>query len=111
MRKIGSVPIFLIWASPALAQMHECTLNPHDAQAVAQVAADGTALELRKGAEGCRLQLDCKARAAPARLRYDLATLQGLKTAPVASQITRIIFQYADGELQVCHVVGARALN
>ena len=91
--------------------MHECTLNPNDAQVAAQLAEGGGALELRKGGEGCRLVLDCKARAAPARLRYDLATLKGLKTPPVASQITRIIFEYADGASQTCSVIGAAPLK
>jgi hypothetical protein len=91
--------------------MHECTLNPDDPQVAVKVAGGGGALELRKAAEGCRLELDCKVRAAPARLRYDLATLKGLKTPPVASQITRITFDYADGTEQTCQVVGAKALN
>ncbi|HZM35454.1 MAG TPA: hypothetical protein VFC18_13290 [Burkholderiales bacterium] len=95
----------------ALAQLHECKLNPRDAAVAAKVASDGSALELRKGAEGCRLELDCKARAAPASLSYDLATLQGLKTPPFASQITRIKFDYADGTSQTCAVVGAKALE
>jgi hypothetical protein len=110
MRKIGYVPIFLV-PFAAGAQMHECTLNPHDPQVAAKVAAGGGALELRKGADGCRLVLDCKARAAPARLSYDLATLKGLKTPPVASQITRIVFEYADGKSQSCRVIGAQALQ
>ena len=111
MKLTGYVPIFLLAACPAAAQMHECTLNPNDPQVAVKVAGEGSALELRKQAEGCRLQLDCKVRAAPARLRYDLATLKGLKTPPVASQITRITFDYADGSSQTCEVVGARALN
>jgi hypothetical protein len=100
MRKIGYVPIFLA-----------CTLNPHDPAVTASVAPGGGALELRKGAEGCRLELDCKARAAPASLSYDLATLKGLKTPPVASQITLIKFDYADGTSQSCKVTGAKALD
>ena len=100
MKKIGYVPIFLA-----------CTLNPHDPAVAVKVVADGSALELRKGAEGCRLALDCKARAAPASLSYDLATLKGLKTPPVASQITRIKFDYADGTSQTCKVTGAKALD
>ena len=100
MRKIGYVPIFLA-----------CTLNPHEPAVSVKVVADGGALELRKGGEGCRLELDCKVRAAPARLSYDLATLKGLKTPPVASQITRIRFDYADGTSQACQVVGAKALD
>ena len=111
MIKAGCVPIFLLLAFPAAAQMHECTLNPNDPQVAVKVAGEGGALELRKAAEGCRLQLDCKVRAAPARLRYDLATLKGLKTPPVASQITRITFDYADGTAQTCKVVGAKKLN
>ena len=111
--KTGYVPVFLVLLAPlaARAQMHECTLNPNDPQVAVKVAGDGSALELRKAGEGCRLQLDCKARAAPARLRYDLATLKGLKTPPVASQITSITFDYADGTKQTCQVVGAKALN
>ena len=100
MRKIGYVPIFLA-----------CTLHPHDPAVTVNVAPGGSALELRKGAEGCRLELDCKARAAPASLSYDLATLKGLKTPPVASQITRIKFDYADGTSQTCKVTGAKALD
>jgi hypothetical protein len=91
--------------------MHECTLNPHDPQVAVKLAEGGGALELRKGGEGCRLVLDCKARAAPARLSYDLATLKGLKTAPVASQITRIVFEYADGASQACKVIRAQSLK
>ena len=110
-RKMGAVLALISLALPAAAQMHECTLNPNDAQVAVQVAGEGSALELRRQAEGCRLQLDCKVRAAPARLRYDLATLKGLKTPPVASQITNITFDYADGTSQTCQVVGARALD
>jgi len=111
MMKMGTYPIFLLLAFPAAAQMHECTLDPNDPQVAVEVAGEGGALELRRAAEGCRLELDCKVRAAPARLRYDLATLKGLKTPPVASQITRITFDYADGTKQTCQVVGAKALN
>ena len=112
MKKTRYVPIFLFLLAPAAqAQMHECTLNPHDPQVAAKVAGEGSALELRKQGEGCRLQLDCKARAAPARLRYGLATLKGLKTPPVASQITSITFDYADGTKQTCQVVGAQLLQ
>ncbi|MGQ0544883.1 MAG: hypothetical protein ACT4P3_06045 [Betaproteobacteria bacterium] len=93
------------------AQMHECTLNPHDPQVAAKLAEGGGALELRKGSEGCRLVLDCRARAAPARLSYDLATLKGLKAPPVASQITRITFEYADGAPQTSRVIGAARLE
>jgi hypothetical protein len=101
----------LLFPLAANAQMHECSIDPHDPQVAAKVAEGGGALELRKGAEGCRLALDCKARAAPARLRYDLATLRGLKTPPVASQITRIVFEYAEGAPQSCNVIGAAALK
>jgi len=111
MKLTGYVPILVLVASPAAAQMHECTLNPNDPQVAVAVAGEGGALELRRAAEGCRLELDCKVRAAPARLRYDLATLKGLKTPPVASQITRITFDYADGTKQTCQVVGAKQLN
>lgn len=111
MKKMGTVLILVSLAFPAAAQMHECSLNPNDPQVAVKVAGEGGALELRKAAEGCRLQLDCKVRAAPARLRYDLATLKGLKTPPVASQITSITFDYADGTKQTCQVVGAKALN
>ena len=111
MKKTGTVLILMLLAFPAAAQMHECTLNPNDPQVAVKVAGEGGALELRRAAEGCRLELDCKVRAAPARLRYDLATLKGLKTPPVASQITRITFDYADGTKQTCQVVGAKALN
>ena len=113
MKLTGHVPVLLLLLAPlaAQAQMHECTLNPNDPQVAVKVAGEGTALELRRQAEGCRLQLDCKVRAAPARLRYDLATLKGLKTPPVASQITNITFDYADGTKQTCQVVGAKALN
>lgn len=102
------LPLFALAAFPAAAQ---CTLNPHDPQVSAKVAAGGGALELRKGADGCRLVLDCKAREAPARLSFDLATLKGLKTPPVASQITRIVFDYADGKSQACRVIDAQALK
>jgi len=108
MRKIGYVPIFLVPLA-ASAQMHECALNPHDPQVAVRLAEGGGALELSKGAEACRLVLDCQARAAPAKLSYDLATLKGLKTPPVASQITRIVFEYADGARQSCQVIGAQA--
>ncbi len=111
MIKAGTVLILILLAVPAAAQMHECTLNPNDPQVAVKVAGEGGALELRRAAEGCRLELDCKVRAAPARLRYDLATLKGLKTPPVASQITRITFDYADGTAQTCKVVGAKKLN
>jgi len=110
-KKAGTAFIFLLAAFPAAAQMHECTLNPNDPQVAVKVAGEGSVLELRKAGEGCRLQLDCKARAAPARLRYDLATLKGLKTPPVASQITSITFDYADGTKQTCKVVGAQSLQ
>ena len=103
--------LLVLAAFPAVAQMHACTLNPHDPQVTAKLAAGGGALELRKGSDGCRLALDCKARAAPARLSYDLATLKGLKTPPVASQITRIVFEYADGKSQSCRVIGAQAMK
>jgi len=113
MNVVGMVPIFLLLLAPlaAQAQMHECTLNPNDPQLAVKVAGEGSALELRKQGEACRLQLDCKVRAAPARLRYDLATLKGLKTPPVASQITNITFDYADGTTQTCKVVGAQLLQ
>ena len=111
MRKIGCIPVFFFVPLLANAQMHECQLNPHDPQVAAKLAAGGGALELRKGAEGCRLVLDCKAREAPARLSYDLATLKGLKTPPVASQITRIVFEYADGKSQACQVIDAQAMK
>ena len=111
MKKRGLSLFFGLVALSAAAQMHECTLNPDDPQVAAKVAGEGSALELRRQGEGCRLQLDCKVRAAPARLRYDLATLKGLKTPPVASQITSITFDYADGTKQTCQVVGAKALN
>ncbi|MDF3011217.1 MAG: hypothetical protein K0S03_2013 [Burkholderiales bacterium] len=115
MKKMGTYPIFpifLLLLAPlaAQAQMHECTLNPNDPQVAVQLAGEGSALELRRQADGCRLELDCKVRAAPARLRYDLATLKGLKTPPVASQITNITFDYADGTTQTCKVVGAQSL-
>ena len=111
MRKRGLSLFFGLVALPAAAQMHECTLNPNDPQLAVKVAGEGSALELRKQGEACRLQLDCKVRAAPARLRYDLATLKGLKTPPVASQITNITFDYADGTTQTCKVVGAQLLQ
>jgi hypothetical protein len=111
MKRTGTVLFLMLLAFPAAAQMHECTLNPNDPQVAVKVAGEGSALELRKAGEGCRLQLDCKARAAPARLRYDLATLKGLKTPPVASQITSITFDYADGTKQTCQVVGAQLLQ
>ena len=110
MRKRG-LSLFLWVPLAASAQMHECTLNPHDAQVAAKLGAGGGALELRKAGEGCRLVLDCKARAVPARLSYDLATLKGLKTPPVASQITAIKFDYQDGTSQTCAVIRAETLQ
>jgi hypothetical protein len=112
MRKRG-LSLFLLAAaaSPAAAQLTECTLNPYDPQVAAKLAPEGNVLELRKPGEGCSLILDCKARAAPARLRYDLATLKGLKTPPVASQMTSIVFEYADGTSQSCGVVAAKSLK
>jgi hypothetical protein len=104
--------LLTVMAPHAGAQMHECTLNPHDPQVAAKIAAGGAALELTKpGVAGCRIVLDCKARAAPARLSYDLATLKGLKTPPVASQITAIRFDYADGASQSCAVIRSEAMN
>ena len=112
MRKLGTYPIYLLLLMPlAAAAQTECALNPYDPQVAVKLAGEGKALELRKPGDGCRLELDCKVRAAPARLRYDLATLKGLKTPPVASQMTTIHFEFADGTSQTCRVVGAKALN
>jgi hypothetical protein len=91
----------------ALAQPAECPINPKEPGVVASIAADQRALELRKDGAFCRIELDCTLRARPTGLRYELGTLKGLKTAPVATQMTSITFQFAEGAPQTCNSTGS----
>lgn len=91
---------------PGLCFSQECPINPKDPGVVANIAADQRALELRKDGAFCRVELDCTLRARPTGLRYELGTLKGLKTAPVATQMTSITFQFADGAPQTCNSTG-----
>ncbi|MCD6042147.1 MAG: hypothetical protein K0R40_1750 [Burkholderiales bacterium] len=107
MRKIGSVPIFLLFAL-GTAQAGDCPFDTWERDIVVRISATREAIELRRkhspadAPAECVLQLDCKVRGEPVGIEYDLATLARPKTAPRYAQVRRVTFAFADGSRQSC---------